>query len=108
MKLIFEMILKVGGPLDHNFVSINLLGLILNTTLKVFRKTTFYFRGFIDTLGHRVYLASFVCHMMYFGREYVLHRDHGHSLAENWFTKQSEQDLLIYSHFVFFIHYNDA
>lgn len=50
-----------------------------------------------DTLGHHVYLTSFVCHMMYLGLEYVLHRSHGHSLAENWFTKQSEENLLIIS-----------
>lgn len=40
-----------------------------------------------DTLGHQMYL----------GLEYVLHRSHGHSLAENWFTKQSEENLLIIS-----------
>jgi hypothetical protein len=39
-----------------------------------------------------VYLTSFVCHMMYLGHEYVLHRGHGHSLAENGFA-------MIFSHF---------
>lgn len=56
-KLLFEMILKVGGPLAHNFVSINFLGPVQNTTLKVFRKTSFHFRGFIDEGGFQ-YMAT--------------------------------------------------
>lgn len=40
-KLIFEMILKHGGPQAHEFVRVNLEGPVLNTTRAVFRKEAF-------------------------------------------------------------------
>lgn len=37
-KLLFEMILKIGGSVAHNFVIVNLFGPVQNTTLRLFRE----------------------------------------------------------------------
>jgi hypothetical protein len=50
-KLIFEMILKHGGPQAHNFVSVNLHGPVLNTTRALFRKEAYlYHSGFDESV----------------------------------------------------------
>jgi hypothetical protein len=46
-KLIFEMILKHGGPQAHEFVRVNLEGPVLNTLRAVFRKEAFTSYAFL-------------------------------------------------------------
>lgn len=47
-KLIYEMILKHGGPQAHNFVSVNLHGPVLNTTRALFRKEAYLYHSGFD------------------------------------------------------------
>lgn len=55
----------------------------------------FYGRG---TLYERVMLASFVTHMLYYGTEYILHQKHGHTIGNNWMSRETRTDCHIASH----------
>lgn len=52
-----------------------------------------------SSLRERVKLASFVAHMVYIGYAYILMRGHGHTVKENWMTRETMLDLLISVHF---------
>jgi hypothetical protein len=47
-KLMFETLARFGGPLACNFVSANLLGPVLNTSLALYRKEAFLFCGVLE------------------------------------------------------------
>ena len=47
-KLIYETAWKFGGPLVHNFLSLNLEGPVLNTSKKLYRQEAFFYTGRID------------------------------------------------------------
>lgn len=46
-KLMFGTLARFGGPLAHNFVSLNLLGPDLNTSLALYRSNAFHYSGLI-------------------------------------------------------------
>jgi hypothetical protein len=48
-----------------------------------------------DTLRNRVLNASFVTHMLFFGSEFIKHRGLGHTLKQNWITREAQLDMLI-------------
>jgi hypothetical protein len=52
-----------------------------------------------DSLYQRAVLASFVVHLVYMGSAFIQHRGLGHSLKENWLTREGQTDLLISCHF---------
>jgi hypothetical protein len=47
-KLIYETAWKFGGPLVHNFLSLNLEGPVLNTSKRLYRQEAFFYTGRID------------------------------------------------------------
>ncbi|GAQ92670.1 hypothetical protein KFL_010890010, partial [Klebsormidium nitens] len=50
------------------------------------------------TLFERIKSASFVVHMLFFASEFIRHRGAGHTLKENWVTREAQLDMLISCH----------
>jgi hypothetical protein len=44
-KLIYETVWKFGGPLEHNFLRLNLEGLSLHTSKRLYRQEAFFYTG---------------------------------------------------------------
>ena len=87
--------LDAGMTLNGVHVQEHVRGTIIHLEVLWAFLELFFGRG---SLLERVKLASFVVHMLYLGSSYIREKGHGHTIAENWMTRESQLDCLIACH----------